>query len=689
MRKKFKKLMGVCLAFCMVISSPVISEPQTSLQAAESGSYKVVDVTKTMELSDTLVSAPWWTSFSDYYRFFGDFAVTFDIAGSTSGIQNYNSPSILITTDKERAGEGYVEYALLRADNYGWGDFYGASTKGNCCTDWAKWVEIEKSYTATVYLQRKGTTVTVVETYTSREDGAKQYIQAYTVPHVVDDTIRAFFVTDGAEMTISKVTVETVDYSALAKAYTEPTCVFDLDYSYSEESLAAITVAKKQAEQAFSSKEQSVVDAAAETLRSAVDATISTGTLLSSGLVGCYDFKNNVTELISKENAVPVVVSNGTVNEDGASSLSYLDGGIQLGSYGLKLPTVFDALDNYTISVKVKFDASALGGFDKAIYCLQKPVVYSVNREVLYTGWGTSTPKLLSEIGSTATTWNWAGTSAVALVAGQTYGITVRKEANKTSMYIDGELVASATNAKTGTIEENIPVLLGANSWGLTKMAVYDCMIYNRTLSNAEVVALNGKTAEEVYVDYVNSTVGENNFYDISSYRGETFTAPTKEGKVFAGWFADAAFTTPIASDKKDGYAYAKFVDAKLLQVKNQVTAGTTAESESTNLRFMLGVDSLNFQKVGFDTVIGGSKRVLESNVVCSAINVTENGQTVSLTPATVFETESAAYMLSYKLTNAPNSAFNTEIQATPYWITLDGTKVSGTMKTFTISDAF
>lgn len=175
---------------------------------------------------------------------------------------------------------------------------------------------------------------------------------------------------------------------------------------------------------------------------------------------------------------------------------------------------------------------------------------------------------------------------------------------------------------------------------------------------------------------------------DISKYK-KTNSYPDKDQKAFAGWFEDANYQKAISTEMQYGLAYEKFVDAKLLQVKNQITAGTTSVSESTNLRFMLGVDSLNYQKVGFDTVIGGTNRKLESNVVCSVINVTENGQTVSLTPATVFETESAAYMLSYKLTNAPNSAFNTEIQATPYWITLDGTKVSGTMKTFTISDAF
>ena len=46
--------------------------------------------------------------------------------------------------------------------------------------------------------------------------------------------------------------------------------------------------------------------------------------------------------------------------------------------------------------------------------------------------------------------------------------------------------------------------------------------------------------------------------------------------------------------------AYAKFVDANLMNVKAQITAGTTADSSSTSIRFVTSVNDLMYQKVGF-----------------------------------------------------------------------------------------
>ena len=80
---------------------------------------------------------------------------------------------------------------------------------------------------------------------------------------------------------------------------------------------------------------------------------------------------------------------------------------------------------------------------------------------------------------------------------------------------------------------------------------------------------------------------------DISPYRGEVYTAPEQEGSVFAGWYADAAFTQPLDASVTEGGAYAKFVDAHVLSVKWQVTAGTNAQSERTKLRLLTGVDTL------------------------------------------------------------------------------------------------
>ena len=79
--------------------------------------------------------------------------------------------------------------------------------------------------------------------------------------------------------------------------------------------------------------------------------------------------------------------------------------------------------------------------------------------------------------------------------------------------------------------------------------------------------------------------------YLLQSYRSgdqASWTYPTKDGKAFAGWYKDAAFTTPCAASDVEGAAYAKFVNiTDLLQYKGGSLRMDVAQpSELTWLRF-------------------------------------------------------------------------------------------------------
>ena len=87
-----------------------------------------------------------------------------------------------------------------------------------------------------------------------------------------------------------------------------------------------------------------------------------------------------------------------------------------------------------------------------------------------------------------------------------------------------------------------------------------------------------------------------------SAFR-EAGTVPEQAGKVFADWFADSAFTTPYT--ETTGNAYAKFVDAAVHITKAQFRAETTAESDSTDIRFVSTVDALDYAEVGFYITYG------------------------------------------------------------------------------------
>lgn len=190
----------------------------------------------------------------------------------------------------------------------------------------------------------------------------------------------------------------------------------------------------------------------------------------------------------------------------------------------------------------------------------------------------------------------------------------------------------------------------------------------------------------------------EGNYYDVSTYRGNStdgsYTSyPTKTGYVFGGWYTDARYTVPLASDKTTDGAYAKWVDEEVLTVKAQITAGTTAASESTNLRLLTTVDSLNYQSVGFTVERGdtnAAKEVLTNTVYEEVIGINDNGTYITYKPDTSFSAESAYFMVcTFMNPGIPDDDFGVQLTVTPKWVTNDGTTVTGTAKTFKISDGF
>lgn len=193
--------------------------------------------------------------------------------------------------------------------------------------------------------------------------------------------------------------------------------------------------------------------------------------------------------------------------------------------------------------------------------------------------------------------------------------------------------------------------------------------------------------------DYRINSVSYSAESDITTYRGSTYTAPTKSGYIFAGWYSDSNYETPIASTTTTGTAYPKFVSDSLLTVKGQLAAATTAESDTTSLRVFTAVDSLNYQKVTLDisytlagTDTAKNKSVTLTTAYASVKSWTGTADEV-LSAASVFGSSDAAYLLPLKLTNIKNADFNTDFTFTPSYVTTDGTIVTGSARTIKISE--
>jgi hypothetical protein len=176
------------------------------------------------------------------------------------------------------------------------------------------------------------------------------------------------------------------------------------------------------------------------------------------------------------------------------------------------------------------------------------------------------------------------------------------------------------------------------------------------------------------------------NYLDIAPYRtAEGYTAPTRDGAVFAGWYSDEALTRPISQGQTSGWAYAKFVDATTLTVKFQTTYGTNAASASTDLRLLTSVESLELNKVSFRITIGTTTQTIDSKTAYTQIKA---GDQLISDPGSVFG-EDAAYFVTYTLLDVPQKMFQTNMTVAPCWKTLDGTWVEGQSRTIQISDTY
>ncbi len=177
------------------------------------------------------------------------------------------------------------------------------------------------------------------------------------------------------------------------------------------------------------------------------------------------------------------------------------------------------------------------------------------------------------------------------------------------------------------------------------------------------------------------------NYMEISTYRkGSTYTAPEKEGYVFAGWYEDAKFENPIGPEVKEGKYYAKFVDEKILTVKCQFAAGTTTESSTTSLRMITTIDTLNFSEVGFLFEGAGRKGDFVTTTVYTTLYGYVDANKTPYIPQQTFAPDST-YFAVMRITDIPKAVYGEIFKIVPKWMTLDGTVVQGEAKTFTIYD--
>jgi len=230
-------------------------------------------------------------------------------------------------------------------------------------------------------------------------------------------------------------------------------------------------------------------------------------------------------------------------------------------------------------------------------------------------------------------------------------------------------------------------------SQGGNKVQVeYYSPIRNQWLVSMPQESLDLNSEAEVYVD--EADIAE---YTTVKSGKVTRTVPhlDKEGYedyVFAGWYRDFACTIPVGKSVTTGQFFAKYLPADTFSVKFQTTKDFSEEDSTAKLRMVSTVDNLKYSAVGFDIVYRAGEAEEEAiahntQTVYPKIEANENGVDYQYSP-NIFDLNSE-YFVTATLVGIGQADYDKAIKVTPYVVTKDGTKSTGTARYVRMEDVY
>ena len=138
-------------------------------------------------------STGWWGAHSDMYNVPVGKTVTTRIKNFTNGANNWNNFVVVLTR------EDNSEYAVVRADNYGWGDSYGACLPSGGQADWGAWLKAMDEAMVTVSVTNNGGSADV-KCVMEGNDGETYYQDYIGISPIDGDNLWFRFTVDGCHM---------------------------------------------------------------------------------------------------------------------------------------------------------------------------------------------------------------------------------------------------------------------------------------------------------------------------------------------------------------------------------------------------------------------------------------------------------------------------------------------------------
>ena len=141
--------------------------------------FEVVDKMYT-SIGATDNTTAFWGAHSDNIKVKPGETFVSTFTNYTSGANNWNNFVIVLCK-----ADGGTEYAVVRADNYGWGDGYDACTPSGGQTDWGAWLAAMDGAKVTTYVTNNGDGTADVKAVMVGTDGVT-YTQEYKGINTVD-----------------------------------------------------------------------------------------------------------------------------------------------------------------------------------------------------------------------------------------------------------------------------------------------------------------------------------------------------------------------------------------------------------------------------------------------------------------------------------------------------------------------
>ena len=138
-------------------------------------------------------STGWWAAHSQDIKVPAGHTYTTRFKNFTNGANNWNNFLVVLTRQDNS------EYAVLRADNYGWGDSYEACTPSGGQSDWGAWLSAMDDAVVTVSVTNHGSSADV-KCVMVGNDGITYYQDYIGLSPIDGDNFRFRFTTEGGHL---------------------------------------------------------------------------------------------------------------------------------------------------------------------------------------------------------------------------------------------------------------------------------------------------------------------------------------------------------------------------------------------------------------------------------------------------------------------------------------------------------